>query len=42
VPGQRKKRGTPIDVLKKRFALGQITTEDAQEKKKILKTNLVK
>lgn len=42
VPGQRNKRNTPLDILKKRFASGQITTEEYQEKKKILETNLTK
>ena len=42
VPGQRRKRDTPLDILHKRFASGQITTEEYQEKKKILDTDLSK
>lgn len=36
IPGQRTKKDTPLDILKKRFALGQINNEEFQEKKKIL------
>ena len=42
VPGQRKKKDSPLDILHKRFASGQITTEEYQEKKKILENDLVK
>ena len=42
VPGQRKKKNSPLDILQKRFASGQITTEEYQEKKKILENDLVK
>jgi putative membrane protein len=33
VPGQRKKNDSPHDILKKRFASGQITNEEYQVKK---------
>lgn len=36
IPGQRRKKDTPLDILKKRFASGQINNEEYQEKKKIL------
>lgn len=36
IPGQRRKNDTPLDILKKRFASGQINNEEYQEKKKIL------
>lgn len=36
VPGQRSKKNTPLDVLKKRFAAGQISNEEYREKKKLL------
>jgi putative membrane protein len=35
IPFQRKK-GTALEILQKRFAAGQITNEDYQEKKRIL------
>jgi len=36
VPGQRIKINDPLDILKKRFASGQINKEEYQEKKKVL------
>lgn len=36
IPGQRTTKGTPLDLLKKRFASGQITKEEYLEKRKIL------
>jgi putative membrane protein len=36
IPGQRAKKDTPQDILKKRFASGQINSEEYREKKKIL------
>jgi putative membrane protein len=42
IPGQRKRRDTPLDILQKRFASGQITNTEYQEKKKILSHDLSK
>lgn len=36
IPGQRTKKDTPLDILKKRFAAGQINKEEFLENKKIL------
>ena len=36
IPGQRTKKDTPLDILKKRFALGEINKEEFQEKKKLI------
>jgi putative membrane protein len=36
LPGQRTNRETPLDILKKRFAKGEITQEEFDEKKKFL------
>ncbi len=36
IPGQRKKKDSPFDILKKRFAAGEITKEEYQEKKHLL------
>lgn len=36
IPGQRKKRDTPLDILEKRLALGEITADEFEEKKKLL------
>ena len=42
IPGQRWKKYSPLDILQKRFASGQITDEEYQEKKKILENDLYK
>jgi len=38
IPGQRKKKDPPLDILKKRFASGEINKEEYEEKKKILES----
>ncbi len=35
IPGQRKKKDSPLDILKRRFASGEISNEEYEEKKKI-------
>tara|TARA_R110000868_G_scaffold308922_1_gene570344 strand:- start:758 stop:970 length:213 start_codon:yes stop_codon:yes gene_type:complete len=35
IPGQRKKN-TPVDILKKRLAAGEIDSQEFEERKKIL------
>jgi len=42
IPGQRYKKESPLDILQKRFALGQITTEEYMEKKEILENEFTK
>ena len=42
IPGQRKKKDSPLDILQKRYASGQITTEEYYEKKKNLENDLAK
>ena len=36
IPGQRKPKDSPLDLLKKRFAAGEINAEEFEERKKIL------
>jgi len=42
IPYMRIKRDSPLDILKKRLASGEITTEEYNEKKKILQDDLAK
>jgi putative membrane protein len=42
IPGQRMKKNSPLDILQKRFANGEIKTEEYFEKKKILEHDLIK
>jgi len=42
IPGQRKKKDSPLDILQKRFAAGQITKENYQEHKALLEKDLSK
>lgn len=37
IPGQGHKKDSPLDILQKRLALGQITNQEYKEKKDILK-----
>jgi putative membrane protein len=39
IPGQRFKVASPLETLKNRLASGQITMEQYQEMKKLLKSN---
>lgn len=36
VPGQRRNRETAHDILKKRFAAGEITEEEYRQKKRVM------
>ena len=38
IPGQRKKKESPLDILKRRFANGEISKEEFEESKKLLKS----
>ena len=40
IPGHRRRKDAPIDILKKRFASGEITNDEYQDKKKILNAAL--
>jgi putative membrane protein len=42
VPGQRRRKDTPLDILQQRFAAGQFTTQEYKEKKAILENDLIK
>lgn len=36
IPGQRKQKDSPLDILKKRLAAGQITNEEYIQKKNLI------
>jgi putative membrane protein len=36
IPGQRRKKNIPLDILRNRFAAGKITSEEFEERKKVL------
>jgi putative membrane protein len=38
IPGQRTKKDTPLDILKKRFASGELNEEEFQKKKKLIES----
>jgi len=42
IPGQRMRIDSPFDILQKRFASGEITNEEYDEKKRILLNDLAK
>jgi len=42
ISGQRMQKDSPLDILKKRLASREIKTEEYQEKKKILESDLAK
>jgi len=42
IPGQRMKNDSPLDILRKRFAAGEINNDEYQEKKKILESDMPK
>ena len=39
IPGQRAKKETPLDILRKRFANGEITKEEHDDMKKHIERN---
>jgi putative membrane protein len=42
IPGQRRQKDSPLDILQNRLASGLITTEEYKEKKGILENDLAK
>lgn len=39
IPGQRNRKDSPLDILQKRFAAGQITLQEYTDMKKVLQQN---
>ena len=42
IPGQRNRKDSPLDILQRRFALGEITADEYQERKQILEHDLAR
>ena len=42
IPGQRNKKSSPLDILQQRFASGEITKEEYQERKGVLVNDISK
>ena len=42
IPGQRRRKDSPLDILQQRFASGQLISAEYEEKKKILENDIVK
>lgn len=42
IPGQRRRKNSPLDVLKHRYAAGEITPEEYETMKKILESDSLK
>jgi len=40
IPGERKRKESPVDILKRKFASGEINTYEYQERKRILESEL--
>ncbi|MFF5382907.1 SHOCT domain-containing protein [Pedobacter suwonensis] len=39
IPGRRTKKNTPLDILKRRFAAGEIQKDEYEEKRAIIEQN---
>ena len=42
IPGQRKKKDSPLHILQKRYAAGEINTEEYEERKKVIERDSTK
>lgn len=42
IPGERKKKNSPLEILQKRFAGGSITEEEYEKRKAILERDEIK
>jgi putative membrane protein len=42
IPGERRKKESPLDILQKRFASGQLTMEEYQQHKTMLENDSAK
>ena len=42
IPGRRARKNSALDILQRRFASGEITKEEYEERKKIIEEDLIK
>ena len=42
IPGQRKRKESPLDMLQKRYAAGEITTQEYMEKREIIESDMAR
>jgi putative membrane protein len=42
IPGERRRKDSALDILQKRFAAGEMNTEEYQDKKGLLENDLAK
>ena len=42
IPGQKKKKTSPLDILQKRYAAGEINTQEYEERKKVIERDSTK
>lgn len=40
IPGQRKRKNSPLHILQQRFASGEINNEEYQERKRVLESEI--
>ena len=40
IPGQRRRKNSPLDILQRRFASGELKLDEYNEKRKILENDL--
>ena len=41
IPGQRKRKDSPLNILQRRFAAGEIDKEEYHEKRKMIENDLI-
>ncbi len=42
IPGERRKKDNPLEILRKRYAAGELTTEEYEDRKKVLEQDIKK
>ncbi len=42
IPGQRMKKDSPLDILQKRYATGEITSEEYMKRREIIESDMAR